>query len=68
MVTTAASLVAFPVAAETIVGVVAVVGPPSAALVSGVQQFAGGVATAAVAGEVLPDLRARGSPGSSSWA
>lgn len=59
--TTAASLVAFPVVAGIIGGVVAVVRSPSPALVSGVQHFAAGVVTAAVAGEVLPDLRARGS-------
>ncbi|ARG56459.1 hypothetical protein B1T45_12035 [Mycobacterium kansasii] len=61
IVTTAASLVAFPVVAGIIGGVVAVVRSPSPALVSGVQHFAAGVVTAAVAGEVLPDLRARGS-------
>ncbi len=58
--TTAASLVAFPVLAGIIGGAVAVVRAPSAALVSGVQHFAAGVVMAAVAGEVLPDLRARG--------
>ncbi|WP_099187951.1 hypothetical protein [Mycobacterium pseudokansasii] len=61
IVTTAASLVAFPVVAGIIGGVVAVVRSPSPALVSGVQHFAAGVVMAAVAGEVLPNLRARGS-------
>ncbi|RFZ46484.1 Zinc transporter ZupT [Mycobacterium marinum] len=58
--TTAAALVAFPVIAGIIGGAVAVVRTPSAALVSGVQHFAAGVVMAAVATEVLPDLRARG--------
>jgi ZIP family zinc transporter len=53
-------LVAFPVLAGIIGGVVAVVRTPSAALVSGVQHFAAGVVMAAVAGEVLPELRVRG--------
>jgi zinc transporter, ZIP family len=60
ILTTAASLVAFPVFAGIIGGVVAVVRTPPAALVGGVQHFAAGVVMAAVAGEVLPDLRARG--------
>ncbi|WP_261899445.1 ZIP family metal transporter [Mycobacterium marinum] len=58
--TTAAALVAFPVIAGIIGGAVAVVRTPSTALVSGVQHFAAGVVMAAVATEVLPDLRARG--------
>ncbi len=41
-------------------GVVAVFRSPSPAVVSGVQHFAAGVVMAAVAGEVLPDLRDRG--------
>jgi zinc transporter, ZIP family len=53
-------LVAFPVFAGIIGGVVAVMRKPSPALVSGVQHFAAGVVLAAVAGEVLPDLRTRG--------
>lgn len=56
----AAALVAFPVLAGIIGGVVAVIRTPPAALVSGVQHFAAGVVTAAVAGEVLPELRAKG--------
>ena len=63
VVTTAATLVAFPVLAAIIGSIVAVVRTPSAALVSGVQHLAAGVVMAAVAGEVLPDLRERGSIG-----
>ncbi|MFV0495538.1 ZIP family metal transporter [Mycobacterium sp.] len=59
-VATTAGLVAFPVLAGIVGGGVAVVRRPSAALVSGVQHFAAGVVMAAVAGEVLPELRARG--------
>ena len=60
VVTTAAGLVAFPVMAGIIGGVVAVLRTPSPALVSGVQHFAAGVVLAAVAGEVLPELRELG--------
>ena len=60
IVTTAVALVAFPVLAGIIGATVAVIRSPSAALVAGVQHFAAGVVMAAVAGEVLPDLRARG--------
>ncbi|MGB0969470.1 MAG: ZIP family metal transporter [Mycobacterium sp.] len=63
VVTTAAALVAFPVLAAITGSVVAVLRKPSAALVSGVQHLAAGVVVAAVAGEVLPDLRERGSLG-----
>lgn len=59
-VTTAASLVTFPVLAGILGGVVPSVRTPSAAMVSGVQHFAAGIVMAAVAGEVLPDLRSRG--------
>lgn len=59
-VTTAVSLVSFPVVAGIIGAAVAVIRTPSAALVAGVQHFAAGVVMAAVAGEVLPDLRSRG--------
>lgn len=59
-VMTAAELVVFPVLAGIVGGVVAVLRPPSAAVVSGVQHFAAGVVLAAVAGEVLPQLRERG--------
>lgn len=58
--TTAATLVVFPVLAGILGGAAAVVRKPSTALVSGVQHFAAGVVMAAVAGEVLPDLRMRG--------
>jgi ZIP family zinc transporter len=60
-VTTAAVLVVFPVLAGMIGGAVAVARTPPATLVGGVQHFAAGVVMAAVAGEVLPDLRAKGS-------
>lgn len=60
ILTTAASLVAFPVFAGIVGGVVAVLRTPPAAVVSGVQHFAAGVVMAAVAGEVLPELRAKG--------
>lgn len=60
MVTTAAELVIYPVLAGVLGGVVAVLRPPSPAVVSGVQHFAAGVVMAAVAGEVLPQLGERG--------
>ena len=60
VVMTAAGLVVFPVLAGSVGGVVAVLRPPSAAVVSGVQHFAAGVVMAAVAGEVLPQLSERG--------
>ena len=60
VVTTAAGLVAFPVMAGVIGGVVAVLRTPSPALVSGVQHFAAGVVSAAVAGDVLRELRELG--------
>lgn len=63
VVTTAALLVIFPVLAGIMGGVIAVLRTPPAALVSGVQHLAAGVVLAAVAGEVLPDLRQRGSLG-----
>lgn len=58
--TTAASLVVFPVLAGAVGGVVAVWRPPSTAIVSGVQHLAAGIVLAAVAGEVLPELRDQG--------
>lgn len=58
--TTAALLVAFPVAAGATGGVVAVLRTPSPAIVSGVQHLAAGIVLAAVAGEVLPELREHG--------
>ncbi len=60
VVMTAAGLVLFPVLAGIIGGVIAVLRPPAPAVVSGVQHFAAGVVMAAVAGEVLPQLRERG--------
>lgn len=59
-VTTAAALVAFPVAASAIGAGVAVLRSPGPRLVSGIQHFAAGVVMAAVVGEVLPDLRQEG--------
>lgn len=53
----AAALVAFPVGAAIIGTIIAVVRPPGERTTSGVQHFAAGVVFAAVAGEVLPDLR-----------
>lgn len=58
--TTAASLVIFPVLAGAIGGAVAVIRAPSASVVSGVQHLAAGIVLAAVAGEVLPELREQG--------
>lgn len=58
--TTAASLVVFPVLAGAVGGAVAVIRTPSPALVSGVQHLAAGIVMAAVAGEVLPELQASG--------
>lgn len=63
VVATAALLVTAPVAAAVVGGVVASVRRPSPVVVSGVQHFAAGVVVAAVAGEVLPDLKERGSVG-----
>lgn len=56
-VLTAAQLVAAPVAAGAIGSVVAAVRPPSPSVTSALQHVAAGVVMAAVAGEVLPDLR-----------
>ena len=55
--TTAAGLVAFPVAATIVGAAAAGVKRPGPQLTSGVQHLAAGVVFAAVAGEVLPDLR-----------
>ena len=57
---TAGALAAFPVLAGIIGALIVVFRTPSEALVSGVQHFAAGVVLAAVAGEVLPELRERG--------
>lgn len=59
----AAGLVAFPVAAAIVGSGVAVVRPPGPRLTSGVQHFAAGVVLAALAGEVLPELRTEGNLG-----
>ena len=56
----AAALVAFPIAAVIVGSVVAVLRPPGPRLTSAVQHFAAGVVLAALAGEVLPDLRNEG--------
>ena len=56
-VVTAAELVTFPVAAAAVGSVVAALRPPSAKITSALQHIAAGVVIAAVAGEVLPDLR-----------
>lgn len=57
---TAALLVVFPIVAGIADSFIAVRRTPPAALVSGVQHLAAGVVMAAVAVEVLPDLRERG--------
>lgn len=56
-VTTAAGLVAFPIGATIVGATVAAVRPPGPRVTSAVQHLAAGVVFAAVAGEVLPDLR-----------
>ena len=61
----AAVLVAFPVAAGAIGSSVAAVRRPGPRLVSAIQHFAAGVVIAALAGELLPDLRSEGNLG---WA
>lgn len=54
---TAATLVLFPIGAAGIGAGVASLRPPGPRLSSAIQHFAAGVVFAAVAGEVLPDLR-----------
>lgn len=61
----AAFLVSFPVAASAIGAGIAAVRPPGPRVVSAIQHFAAGVVIAALAGEVLPDLRGEGNLG---WA
>ena len=56
----ATTLVAFPVVAAAAGSVLAAWRRPGPKLTSGVQHFAAGVVFAAVAGEVLPELRAEG--------
>lgn len=61
----AALLVSFPVAAGVIGSTIAALRRPGPRLMSGIQHFAAGVVIAALAGELLPDLRDKGHP---SWA
>lgn len=61
----AALLVSFPIAAGAIGSAVAAVRRPGPQLVSAIQHFAAGVVIAALAGELLPDLRQEGNLG---WA
>lgn len=56
----AAVLVAFPVAAAVAGSVTAAFVTPGPKFTSGIQHFAAGVVFAALAGEVLPDLRSKG--------
>lgn len=56
-------LVLFPVVATVAGAVLAVLRPPGPRATSAIQHFAAGVVLAAVAGEVLPDLRERGGYG-----
>lgn len=60
LVAQAAFLVSFPVAASTVGALVATIRPPGPRMVSGVQHFAAGVVTAALVGEIMPELRAEG--------
>lgn len=57
LVAQAALLVAFPVAAAVVGAVVALVRPPGPRFVAGVQHFAAGVVTAALVGEIMPELQ-----------
>lgn len=56
----AALLVVFPVVASVAGALVAAVRPPGPRVVSGVQHFAAGVVTAALVGEIMPELRKEG--------
>jgi zinc transporter, ZIP family len=60
LVAEAALLVSFPVAASAIGATVAATMPPGRRVVSGVQHFAAGVVTAALVGEIMPELRQQG--------
>ena len=60
VVAQAAILVAFPVAAAAAGSALAAWRRPGPKLTSGIQHFAAGVVFAAVAGEVLPELRSEG--------
>ncbi|UKA56717.1 ZIP family metal transporter (plasmid) [Arthrobacter sp. FW305-BF8] len=63
LVTQSLLLVGFPVAAAVLGSIVAAFRPPGLKLSSAIQHFAAGVVLAALAGEVLPDLRAEGNLG-----
>ena len=56
----AALLVSFPVVASVAGALVAAVRPPGPRVVSAVQHFAAGVVTAALVGEIMPELRREG--------
>ncbi|HET9654147.1 MAG TPA: hypothetical protein VFP72_02255 [Kineosporiaceae bacterium] len=60
LVAQAALLVSFPAAAAVAGSVVAAVRPPGPRVVSGVQHFAAGVVTAALVGEIMPELQREG--------
>jgi len=60
LVAQAGLLVSFPVGAAAVGAAVAAVRPPGRRVVSGVQHFAAGVVTAALAGEIMPELRREG--------
>jgi ZIP family zinc transporter len=62
-VSTAATLVLFPVGAAALGAAVAAWRRPGPQLTSAIQHFAAGVVLAALAGEVLPQLRQEGHPG-----
>ena len=63
LVAQAAILVSFPVVAASLGAVIAAVRPPGPRVVSGVQHFAAGVVTAALASEIMPELRTEGQLG-----
>jgi ZIP family zinc transporter len=60
LVAQAALLVSFPVVASAVGAVVAALRPPGPRVVSGVQHFAAGVVTAALVGEIMPELQREG--------
>jgi len=55
-----AFLVSFPVLASIIGALIAVIRPPGPRIVSGIQHFAAGVVTAALVGEIMPELHKAG--------
>jgi ZIP family zinc transporter len=63
LVAQAALLVSFPVVAAGVGAAIAAVKPPGPRIVSGVQHFAAGVVTAALASEIMPELRREGQLG-----